>query len=57
MVYLIDYPIGPEEIIHNLQGRDVAKPCKLVLDRGQEYGLNDANDMLLGGAVDGDVMS
>ena len=34
-VDLIDRSIGPEKIIHNLQVRDLAKTCQLILDQGK----------------------
>ena len=40
----IYHPIGPEEIIHNLQGHDLDKLRKLILDGGEEYGICELDD-------------
>ena len=54
---LFDCPVSPAEMLHHLQGRDLAETCQLILNGGEEYRLDVLDDLFLYWVVDGSVSS
>ena len=46
-IAIVNLPVGPEKMIHYIQGGELSKTCQLVLDGVQEYGFHGGNYLLL----------
>ena len=46
-VYSVNIPVGPEEVIHNIQVHDLSESHQLVLDGGQENRFYSSDDLFL----------
>ena len=46
-VNIVDHLVGPEDMLHHIQGRNLSKPLQMILDGGEEDGLNGLDDLFL----------
>ena len=56
-VDIFNLPVGPENMTHHLQGRELSKTCQLVLDGVQEDGFHVSDYLFLECPIDGVVPS
>ena len=50
-----NFPVGPEEIIHHLQGCHLSGPCQLILDLLHYHGFHGGDNLFLYHPVYDDV--